>query len=283
MNKAKIKAIFSCFVFGTIGLFVRYIPLPSNMIALLRSIIGAVVIYVFLYFSKEKINFNAIQKNLKYIIGGALALAIEWICLFESYRYTTVAISTLCLYMAPVIIILISSIFFKEKLSVKKIICIILAIIGMIFVSGVLESTVTKDSIIGIGLGLIAATMYAIVVFMNKGTNDISASQKTLFQLIFAAILLTPYIFIEGLPDFSILTFEAFMVLLILGAFHTGFTYVMYFDSLHDLPVQSSAIIAYVDPVTAVGVSVLVLQEPTSILSIIGAIIVLASTMISEL
>lgn len=283
MKVAKLKAIFSCFVFGTIGLCVKFIPISSSMIALIRSIIGAIVILSFIYFSKQVIDFKAIKQNFKYILGSAIFIVIEWICLFESYKYTTIAISTLCVYMAPIIIVGISSLYLKEKLTRKKAMCIIGALIGMVFVSGALESELTANSIIGISLGLVAAVMYALVVFANKGMHNIKATDKTLAQLVLAIILLIPYILISNTGDVSALNFNASMVLLLLGCFHTGFTYVIYFDALHELPVQSSAIIGYIDPVTAVAISIFILQEPTSVLSIIGAIVVLVSTFISEL
>ena len=139
-NKAKLELIASMFIFGTIGIFVRHIPLPSSMIALARGFVGAFFVLLFVYLKKSKLDKSAIKKNFVMLALSGAFIGINWILLFESYNYTTVATATLCYYMQPIFVILASPFLLKEKLTVKKVACVVVALIGMVFVSGVLQT-----------------------------------------------------------------------------------------------------------------------------------------------
>ena len=168
-NKAKLELIASMFIFGTIGIFVRYIPLPSNMIALVRGFIGAFFVLLFVYIKKSRLDFQMIRKHFFMLFLSGVFIGINWILLFEAYRYTTIAIATLCYYMQPIFVILASPFLLKEKLTIKKLLCVAVALFGMVFVSGVMESGIPAVSEAkGILYGLGAAFFYAAVVLMNK-------------------------------------------------------------------------------------------------------------------
>ena len=168
-NKAKLELIASMFIFGTIGIFVRHIPLPSSMIALVRGFVGAFFVLLFVYLKKSKLDKAAIKKNFVMLALSGAFIGINWILLFESYHYTTVATATLCYYMQPIFVILASPFLLKEKLTPKKVICVLVALIGMVFVSGVLQTGIPALSEAkGILYGLGAACFYATVVLMKK-------------------------------------------------------------------------------------------------------------------
>ena len=194
---ALIKLIFSMVVFGSIGVFVRWIPAERGMIAMLRGLVGSLVLLLFMLLVKKKPSFGAIKKNLPILLLSGGAIGFNWILLFESYSYTTVAISTLCYYMAPVFVILLSPIFAGERLSVKKLVCVALSLVGMLLISGVLEGGAGEgDSYLGILLALGAALLYASVTLMNKKMQSIEPRDMTFCQLFAAALVVLPYTFI---------------------------------------------------------------------------------------
>ncbi len=284
VNKSKISLILSMFIFGTIGIFRRYIPLPSSILAMARGFIGVIFLLIFMAIKKEKFNLKEIKNKLFILCVSGVAIGFNWILLFEAYNYTTVATATLCYYMAPVFVIMASPFLFKEKLTLKKLICVIVALVGMVLVSGVIETGFSGISELkGVLLGLGAAVLYASVVLMNKKTAGISAYSKTAIQLGSAAIVLLPYTILT--EDFSTLTFEplTIIMLIIVGVVHTGVTYALYFGSMDNLKAQTVAIFSYIDPVVAIILSALILNEKMSIFGVIGAVLVLGSTMISEL
>ena len=137
---SKLNIFISMFLFGTIGVFVRHIALPSALIALVRGAVGMLFLLLVLTLRRRKINWAAVKANAGWLLLSSAALGFNWILLFEAYRFTTVATATLCYYMAPILIILVSPILLREKLTLKKILCVLAALIGMVCISGVLRS-----------------------------------------------------------------------------------------------------------------------------------------------
>ena len=235
-----------------------------------------------MFISGKKLDFAAIKRNISPLLISGAAIGINWILLFESYNYTSVAISTLCYYMQPVLLVIFSPIILKVKPSKTKIICIFPALIGMVLVSGVFSSS-ASPSTLGIILGLLAALFYTSVIITNKFLKDISSFDSTVIQLFIAALIITPYNFILGFDCVSAISAKAVILLLIVGFLHTGFTYYLYFSSIKTLPSETVAIFSYIDPAFAILLSVFVLQEHLSGAGIIGAFLILGACIASEI
>lgn len=282
---AKLQLTASMTIFGTIGIFVRDIPLPSSVLALVRGLIGAFFVFLFLQYKKCSISRDAIRQNAKMLCFSGIALGVNWILLFESYRYTTVATATLCYYLAPIFVIFVSPFLLQEKLTAKKAVCVFFALLGMAFVSGIFQTGIPALSEAkGILYGLGAAAFYASVILMNKKIREISAYDKTIMQLAVAAVVLLPYILLTeniGALAASITPFVLFLLLLV-GVVHTGIAYVLYFGSMKDLNANTIAIFSYVDPIVAILLSALFLKERMGLHGVIGAVLVLGATFISE-
>lgn len=285
-RKAKSELAASMVIFGTIGIFVRHIPLPSSFIAVVRGFLGAGFVFLFLCLKKQKPDTAAIRRNLLLLVLSGACIGVNWILLFESYQYTTVATATLCYYMQPIFVILASPIFLKEKLTLRKILCVAAALLGMVFVSGVLQTGIPAPSEVrGILYGLGAAVFYAVVILMNQGIKNISAYDKTMLQLGTGAAVLLPYVLLtESVGEITAaMTAPVLAFLLIVALVHTGVAYVLYFSSMGRLKAQTIAIFSYIDPIIAIVLSALLLKEKIGIFGIIGAILVLGATFTSEL
>lgn len=287
MNKStssKIQLISSMVIFGTIGIFVRYIPLPSSVIAFVRGLVGTLFSVMVVIAKKEKLPADVIKKKLPLLCLSGAALGFNWILLFEAYRFTTVATATLCYYFAPIFVILASPIVFKERITLRKMLCVLAALVGMVFVSGVAENGIpTIDEAMGVILGIGAALLYCTVVLINKKLADISPNQKTTFQLGISAVIVLPYILLTENVAGLTLTAQCTIMLLVVGVVHTGIAYTLYFSSIKDLKTQTVAIFSYIDPVVAIILSAVILKEHMSFLSIVGAVLILGSALVSEL
>ena len=284
VNKSKLLLILSTFLFGTIGIFRKFIPLPSSVIALARGIIGMLFLLMVVFIKKDKLSWKAIQRNLLFLCLSGAMIGVNWILLFEAYQYTTVATATLCYYMAPIFVILVSPLFFKEKLTPKKILCVVIALIGMALVSGIFQAGFAGISELkGILLGLGAACLYASIVILNKKIKDVSAYDKTIVQLGIAAVVLLPYTLLG--ENLAKITFSplAVVLLIILGVLQTGIGYALYFGTIEHLKTQTVALFSYIDPVVAIILSAVLLREKLTLWGVAGAILVLGSTLISEL
>lgn len=281
---AKLKLILSMCIFGTIGVFRRWIPLPSGLVALARGAIGALFLYTMLRLCGGRLDRSAIRKSFPVLSLSGAAMGINWMLLFEAYNYTSVAIATLCYYFAPVFIILLSPLLLRERVTTRKLACVGVAFAGMALVSGVLRSEGAGASEFrGVLLSLGAAALYACVVVLNKRLGAISDADRTIVQLTVSAVVLAPYVLLAGQAGLARCTSASIVLLLVLGVVHTGVAYVLYFGSLREIRVQTAAILSYVDPVVAVLLSALLLREPMTLLEILGAALVLGAAAASEL
>lgn len=282
-KSSKLKLICAMVIFGTIGLFVRHIPLPSSIIALCRGITGTFFLLVLMLGRKVRLDTAAIGKNLLWLLLSGGALGFNWILLFESYRYTSVAVSTLCYYLAPILVIIASPLVLKEQLTLKKALCIAAALAGMVCLSGVLQTGIPQGSELkGILFGLAAAVLYACIVLINKQFKGISALEKTILQLGISALVLLPYCLLTVETSTLSLTPKTAVLLVLVGVVHTGFAYALYFGALGAIRGQTAAILSYIDPVVAVLASVLLLQEPMLPSEAVGAVLILGAAFLSE-
>ena len=147
-------------IYGTIGLFRRMLPFSSAMIAIMRGIIGSCFLIVYMKIRKKPIRLKNAANEVPLVLFIGALIGVNWIFLFEAYNYTTVAIATLCYYMAPVFVIIAAVFVLGERMTVKKIISILLSVIGMILISktGMHPESDTLD-IRGILFGLLAAAL----------------------------------------------------------------------------------------------------------------------------
>lgn len=284
MNTSKLKLTASMAIFGTIGIFVKYIPMPSSVIASIRGLGGMLFLLLLTLISGKTISKKSIKKNLPILLFSGAFIGINWILLFESYRYTSVATATLCYYLAPVIVILLSPLVLKEKLTLRKLLCVLGALVGMFFVSGVAENGIPSFSEIkGVLLGIGAAAFYATVIMLNKKLKDIESNDRTLVQLGVAGAAILPYALLtENISEIKLDT-TAVILLAVVAIVHTGISYVLYFGSIKELSTQTVAIFSYIDPIVAILLSALFLKESMTVYGVIGAVLILGSTLISEL
>lgn len=284
MKTAKLQLISAMTIFGTIGLFVRYIPLPSSVIACVRGALGTVFLLLVCLARRRRPDGRAIRANLPVLLVSGAFIGANWIFLFEAYRYTTVATATLCYYLAPMFVLLLSPLVLRERLSPRKLLCVLVALAGMVCVSGVPESGLpSAGELTGILLGVAAAALYAAVVLMNKKLHDISGNDRTVVQLGAAAVVVVPYILLT--EDVAALRVDAagLVLLLVVAIVHTGTAYSMYFGSMKELNAQTVAIFSYIDPIVAILLSALVLKEPLGVTGAVGAVLILGSALVSEL
>lgn len=278
----KRNIITAMLIFGSIGLFVRGIPLPSSAIALFRGIAGCLFLVAVSYVTKQKISWKAIKENRLILLFSGAAIGFNWIFLFEAYRYTTVSCATLSYYFAPVFVVLLSPVVLKEKLTARKLVCVVGAVAGMALVADIFSADRGSNDLLGIGLGLTAAVLYAGVVLMNKFLKGLSGIETTAAQLGVAAVILLPYTLLtENLPAFR-LTGVPVILLLTVGIVHTGVGYYLYFSGMQKLPGQVIAVLSYIDPVTAIALSALILRERMNIPQILGAVLILGATLFSD-
>lgn len=284
MNKLKsprLMMIFSMVIFGTLGVFVRNIPVSSGELALYRAILAALLIAVYLGITKQKIPFANIKKEVPLLLASGVAMGVNWIFLFQAYKYTTVSLATLSYYFAPVIVTVACPFLFTEKLTGKQIICFLMSTAGLVMITGIGKIGINTD-FIGILWGLGAAFFYAVVILLNKFIKGVEGIHRTFLQFLSAIVILIPYVAVTGGVTLGQLHTVGWINLLIVGLLHTGITYCLYFSALTELPGQKAAILSYIDPLVAVVISVTVLGESMTVWQAVGGLLILGFTLWNE-
>lgn len=282
MNKQKLLFALAMLIFGSIGLFVRTLPFTSSQIALARGLIGSAFLFASSFILKKGLSFKRIQSNLKVLLPLGIMLGFNWILLFQAYRYTSIANATVSYYCAPVIVMLLTPVVFKESLTRTNVLCIFAAMAGMVCISGA-GGTLDRQNLIGIAYGFGGAVFYAAIVLTNKFLKDISDFEIAFTQLFIAALALLPYVLLTDGIRLTGASAVTVMLLILVGVVHTGFSYLLYFASLPRLDSRTIATFSYIDPISAILLSSLFLAEPMTLIQAAGAVLILGATLVNEL
>lgn len=279
----RLRVVASMAIFGTIGLFVRNIALPSAEIALYRAVLAVIVLSAVFLLTGQKIPFRQIKKELPVLLISGVAMGFNWILLFQAYQYTTVSVATLSYYFAPVLVTLACPILFKEKMGAKQWLCFGMSTLGIVLITGLGDLSAGSDHLKGILFGLSAACLYATVVLLNKFIKGVTGLHRTFLQFAAAVAVLTPYVALTDGFTLSSLEVSGWIYLLIVGLVHTGLAYCLYFSSIEAISGQQAAILSYVDPLVAILVSVLLLGESMTWVQALGGALILGFTLWNEL
>ena len=279
MKKATWMLVTAMLIFGTLGLFVRNVPVSSGELALYRAILATGMIGLFLLVTRQPVPFAAIKKEVPLLLLSGAAMGFNWILLFEAYRYTTVSAATLSYYFAPVIVTVISPFLFREKLSLRQILCFVMSTVGIVMITATGDLSAGSNNLVGIAFGLGAAVLYATVILLNKFIRGVAGLHRTFLQFLAAIVVLIPYVAFSGAFSLGALDGIGWLNLLILGLVHTGVAYCLYFPALKDLPGQRAAILSYLDPLVAVLLSVTVLGEGMTTWQAVGGVLILGFTL----
>lgn len=285
LGRARLEMIASMVIFGTIGLVRRSIPYSSAMIAFFRGLVASLVMLLTHLIRRKPFNGKSLRSNMaKLVVSGAM-IGFNWVLLFEAYRFTTVSIATVCYYMAPVFIMISSPITLHEEITARKAVCTILALVGVVLVSGILtdRKVGSPDNLKGVLFGLSAALLYACVVNINKKIEGVDGMERTIFQMGPAALAVLPYWLLTDDITGITITLQPVLMLLVACLINTALAYDLYFESIGHLSAQTSALMSYIDPVVAIILSAAVLKEAISPLAAVGVVLVLGSALAGEL
>lgn len=282
-NKARLMLVISMAAFGTLGIFVRHIAVSSGELALYRAIMAAVLIGIYFLVTGQRIDFKSIEKELPYLLFSGVAMGFNWILLFEAYKYTTVSVATLSYYFAPVLVTLACPILFREEMGAKQWICFVMSTLGLVLITGVGDLSKGSSHLTGILFGLGAAVLYATVILLNKYIKGVAGIQRTFLQFLSAIVVLIVYVLATSGVTLQRLDGLGWVCLLVVGLFHTGISYCLYFSALKELAGHEAAILSYVDPLVAVLVSVFLLGEQMAWIQVLGGILILGFTLWNEI
>ena len=278
-NKAFFKYIFALLLFGSNGIVASFIDLSSQNIVLLRTLIGSILLIAIFFISGGKLTFYKYKKQFLFLVASGIAMGTSWMFLYEAYARIGVSIASLLYYCGPVIVMALSPLLFKEKLTANKVLGFLAVIIGVILINGNVFDG--KGDLFGIICGLLSAVMYAFMVICNKKAKNISGLENSTLQLTIAFLTVALFVGLKQGYTIEISTSSIFPVLT-LGLLNTGIGCYLYFSSIGKLKVQTVAICGYLEPLSAVIFSVIFLKETMLTFQILGAVFIIGGAMFAE-
>jgi len=274
------KYIAALLLFGSNGIIASRIALSSYEIVLSRTLIGSLFLIAVYAFGRHKPLFLKDRKTVLCLAVSGIAMGANWLFLYEAYSQIGVSIATLACYCGPVILIALSPLVFREKLTAVKLTGIVAVLAGMFCVYG--TELVKSGFSWGLVFGLLSALMYPVMVIFNKKAEKMSGIENSMSQLMVAFVMVCLFTLIKD-GTFITVPPGSLLPILVLGVINTGLGCYLYFSSLRALPAQTVAVCGYLEPLSALGFSAALLGERLTVLQLVGAALVLGGAALAEL
>ncbi len=279
-SKAFIKYISALLLFGLNGIVASHIPMNSYEIVFLRTLIGCILLIALFLIGKGKFHIKEYKKDTLFIVLSGVAMGTSWMFLYEAYQQIGVSLSSLLYYCGPVIVMILSPLIFREKLTAPKLFGFATVLVGIFLVNG--NATQSSSNPWGLFCGAMSAVMYFFMVTLNKQSKNISGMENSVIQLVVS--FLTVAVFMGIKQGFVLdVPVSAWGWILVLGIVNTGIGCYLYFSPLAKLPVQTVAVCGYLEPLSAVVFAALLLGEKMTVIQIVGAVCIIGGAMIGEL
>ncbi len=279
-KKAFLKYLSALLMFGLNGIVASNIPLSSYIIVFLRTLIGSLLLLILFLIGKGKFHILANKKDAFFIVLSGISMGASWMFLYEAYQQIGVSLASLLYYCGPVIVMILSPLIFKERLTIPKVVGFSIVVVGIILVNG----NIVGDNSNGWGIfcGGMSAIMYFFMVTFNKQSKHITGMENSVIQLMVSFLTVAVFVvfkqgFVMAIPS------DAWIWILILGIVNTGIGCYLYFSPLARLPVQTVAVCGYLEPLSAVVFASILLGEKMSLLQVVGAVCIIGGAMIGEL
>ncbi|SFB06980.1 DMT family transporter [Selenomonas ruminantium] len=283
-DSARWQMLFSMAIFGTLGFFSRYTDaITSAELSFYRAASAAIIIGGWFLCSKRALSWKRLQKDIGVMLISGVALAINWLFMFEAFRHTSIALATISYYFAPVLVTILCPFLFHEKLTTRQILCFVMSTLGLGLIVNIFDYTPGAADSLGIFYGLLGAVFYAIFIILNKYIRSVGSMERSFWQFGIAALVMLPYTALTDGYHLADLDFIGWSSLAFICLVHTVIMHYAYFQALGQLTGQETAILGYIDPLVAVLISYFFFNETMTTSQILGALLIFGFTLWNEL
>lgn len=279
-KRAFIKYLSALLLFGLNGIVASHIALNSYEIVFLRTLIGSILLLFLFLLSKGRFHIKEYKKDTLFITLSGIAMGTSWMFLYEAYQQIGVSLSSLLYYCGPVIVMILSPLIFKEKLTIPKIVGFATVLVGILLVNG--NAVDGNINTWGLFCAAMSAVTYFFMVTLNKQAKNITGMENSVIQLIVSFLTVGIFMLIKQGIIIHVPA-NAWFWVLVLGIVNTGIGCYLYFSPLSKLPVQTVAVCGYLEPLSAVVFAAILLGEKMTLIQVVGATCIIGGAMIGEL
>lgn len=242
-----LKLSLGMMLIGTVGAAVVGTGLDPVTIVFWRSVIGTVFLTIWCWANGLSLRGIPLRSLALGAVAG-VSLVISWAAFFGGILLTSISTATILFHVQPFLIVLLSAVIFRERISRAQLTWLMLAFCGVVLASNLsLGGSVDAKWLMGVGLCLGGALVYAITAVAGKELKEQRPEVTTLIQTIAGALLFLPFVDLSqsiALPSWGLLT--------MIGVLQTGVAWVLVYGALPKVPVPLIAVLSFVNPMTAI-------------------------------
>lgn len=262
---------------GTLGLCVIEAGTDPLSTAFYRCVLAALALTAYAALRGDlRALFRLPVRVLLLALSSGVLMVGNWVLFFEAIRRSGIAVATIVFHVQPFVMVLIGALVFRERLRLRTLGWIALALFGLTLATGILDAPAGHGpDWIGVLCAVGAAILYAFVTIIAKGLPRSNGAQLTLVQCLCGVLVLAPWL---PVPP-QALGAEQWGWLAMIGGVHTCAVYVLLYNALPKLPTATAAVLLFLYPISAIAVDALWYGHAITGLQIMGFLCVLLASL----
>lgn len=275
ISNAFYEMIIASIIWGTSGVFIKYLNLPITVITFFRCFVPTFILFIYFIIKDIKL----FVEDFKLMFIASTLNALRMFLYFVGFTLTTIGNAVILWYTKPIFVVILSIIFFNEKINFKKIFCLFISFLGILFIFANKDFSFLKSDFIGMLAILIASiiTSFANIIY-KKEVKKFSEIKMIFYQNFVGAIIFIPFVFLNFKSLNLFKTFIASSYAFLIGI--VGF--VLFFSAIKKMKISNALIIAYLEVISAIIFGFIFFNETLSFNVIIGGILIIFSTFFLE-
>jgi drug/metabolite transporter (DMT)-like permease len=219
-------------------------------------------------------------KVLGLAVLGGVAIVLNWVCLFAAYADTSISLATIIYNTQPFMLLVLGGLFLGERITATKLGWLAVSFAGMLLIVLTPDGqSASTNFLLGVGLSLTAAFLYAIATLVTKRLKGTPPYLIALIQVATGMVMLAP------LADFSILpgSGSQWLSLVTIGVVHTGLMYYLLYGAIQKLPTHIIGALSFIYPAVAVLVDMVAFDHVLRPVQFLGGALILLAAAASTL
>lgn len=271
-------------LWGLMGIFVKWFDgfgISAMPMTFLRALVTAVAMMLFMLI-KHRNKLKIRLKDLWMFVGTGLCSIVFFnYCYFQTIMVTSLSVAAILLYTAPIFVMLMSAVLFREKLTARKLTALALAFGGCVLVTGVVTGGGCSFGAILTGLG--AGLGYALYsIFSRYALRRYHAYTVTVYTFVIACIGSIPFVDLRHIAGVMAVP-EYASAVVVMGLVVSVLPYILYTSGLNHVETGHASIMASVEPVVATLIGIILFHETMTAFTAIGALLVVAAIVVLSL
>lgn len=257
---------------GTLGVFVEEAGASPLTAVWFRCTFGLLAMLAWGAATRRLGELRLRGRMLAAALGAGVLVVFNWASFFAAIEFTSIGVATVVVHVQPIWVMLIGAWWWRERVSPRQAVAVVVALLGLALASGVLDegpAALDHDYLVGLLLCLVGSLSYAVVTLLAKAAQRAGSYAFTTWQCGVGAVLLAWWPWLNGWP----LAGPAWGWLVGLGVLHTGLAYVLLYAGMARLPTARIAVLQFVYPGAAVLVDLLVYGRTLSPLQTAGVLL----------